>query len=276
MMEKEDLPRLFPFQSPWNNLYFFFFFNSIISTIIIFAIYSICINRNGIFHDISVRCFIYSFSFLYLLTAWGSFFYELIGRKDSKVTSNDDVQIRSSNGIQQFDKSSTLLYTEAVMVVSCELLFAMFLILRSVPNKKCELPNSLLEWDCNPFQSVPLFPLDTALILMVLPSIFSILTTSQKKELSMILSLITFFSLVVSAIILSSIHSIPVIFIYLLMTVIASVDDFYQLQYIERLYTSLQQYYDEKRQCAEKKKVDEMKDVIGNVSHDLKTVSLYH
>ena len=269
-----DTPPLLPFRSPWNNLYFFFFFNSIVSLTILPVMSSISCHSEGIFQKPLIQCFIYTLSILYLITAWGSFIGEVVGRKYAKVFtgSDDDVSNPQNYGIQTCEKSNILLYSEAIMVLSCELFFAFFLVLRSIPNKDCPSSNFLFNWSCNPYQSVPIFPLDSAMILMILPAIFSIITKGQRVVLSLLLCIISLSSLITSAIILSSIPSIPVIFIYMLMTVVEVVDNVSQLAYIGRLYSTLQKYYDDKRHSAEKKKVDEMKDVIGNVSHDLKTV----
>lgn len=235
---------------------------------------SISCHSEGIFQNSLIQCSIYTLAVLYLFTAWGSFIGEIVGPKYAKVFtgSDDDVKYHQNHGIQNPGKSNILLYSEAIMVLSCELFFALFLVLRSIPNKDCISANFLFNWSCNPYQSVPIFPLDSALILMILPAIFSIITKGQRVGLSLLLCIISLLSLITSAIILSSIPSIPVIFIYMLITVVEVVDNVSQLAYIGRLYSTLQEYYDEKRHSAEKKKVDEMKDVISNVSHDLKTV----
>jgi len=203
-------------------------------------------------------------------------------RKDSKILSDQmtDVDSVMSNVPLVPSYSQICLKVPSVLedlaILSCTLLFSIVLIYRSAaPTCQESFIRGLLpDWHCNPYGAVPVFPMDTAFLLMLFPSYYALAMKQKKLSLSVVLSLIIFFSLIVSAYVVQASHQ-PSAFIILIYTVGTScvLLDTYKLHsYIIELMENLKASLTENDRLRDEKRMSEMKDVIGNVAHDLKTV----
>jgi hypothetical protein len=159
--------------------------------------------------------------------------------------------------------------------VSAALFFALVLIERSITGN-CRKISSLRpmidDWACNPYSEIKMIPMDTALILMAIP----LLSSSLLKEKSVLNLFITWFivlaGLVISAVITNSEKSIPIIVCY-------TIGSFMSLRencFVQSSVGQSEKYLVKSSTVSDPPvgfKEKELRGMIANVAHDLKTVS---
>jgi hypothetical protein len=169
-------------------------------------------------------------------------------------------------------------FIRLLIPMSAALFFAFVLIERSIAGN-CRSFSSMRpmidDWACNPYSEIKMIPMDTALILMAIP----LLSSSLLKEKSVLNLFITWFivlaGLVISAVITNSEKSIPIIVCY-------TMGSFMILRencFVQSFSTAQSQKYLETSPIVSDPpiglKEKELRGMIANVAHDLKTVSLY-
>jgi hypothetical protein len=265
---KSSLP--VPFKGPLNNRYFLCAVNIFLT---VFLIFSFILNmwyhpvNNKYFANPIIRGVIILLIALTLVSGWSLFFYALL-RKRKVHTNNQEI----CHGIQSLN-NPIVWWLQTSMVVSCELLFAIILILRCSSND-CGDSKAVIDWSCNPYARVPIFPVDTAMILMIIPVIFALITKGERWQLNLFIWFITVLSMIVSALWMEAPRALGIILPFLFISVVHMLDNSNLLDYLETVYSKLETSLEEKQSLLDQQKLSQMKDVIGNVSHDLKTVRL--
>jgi hypothetical protein len=171
-----------------------------------------------------------------------------------------------------------IVHLENLMVISCTLFFCFLLIIRSAAPHCHDVVLMFSDWSCNPYQSVPVFPLDTAFWLILMPSCFSLVMKDKRIILQIFLWIVSLVGMIISGTIVAPDDWSATglfIFFYMFTSVVIALDSWRTHYYINELYENLKTSMNETQQILDQQKLRQMKDVIGNVSHDLKTVSLF-
>jgi hypothetical protein len=265
---KSSLP--VPFKGSLNNRYFLCAVNIFLT---VFLIFSFIPNmwyhpvNNKYFANSIIRGVIILLIALTLVSGWSLVFYALL-RKRKVHTNNVEV----CHGIQSLN-NPIVWSLQTCLVVSCELLFAIIFILRC-GSDDCGNNKAVYDWSCNPYNRVPIFPVDTAMILMIIPVVFAVVTKGERWQLNLLIWFITVLAMIVSAVWMEAPRSLGIILPFLFISVVHMLDNRNVLDYLETVYSKLERSLEERQSLLDQQKLSQMKDVIGNVSHDLKTVSV--
>ena len=202
-----------------------------------------------------------------LIASWALLFYLLYHRKDAAV-SPEKVE---GNHHRKLSVVGILTF---FILTSCTLFFSFLLIIRSAA-PECEKSSLYLipDWTCNPYAAVPMFPMDTAFVLILVPSIFALMMKDQWIYLTFISWTITLSALIISCAISESKSGILIIFLYCVLSCVVFTDIARMHSHMNELYENLKNSLEQNQQLLDQQKMNQMKDMIGNVSHDLKTVS---
>jgi magnesium-transporting ATPase (P-type) len=152
------------------------------------------------------------------------------------------------------------------------LLFSFVLILRT-SSRECSRTVNYIDWSCNSYYEVGVFPMDTAFVLMLIPIVSSITNKERSLKVTVFLWIVVFSTLVICASLLNSFRSSILIINFLFLSGIVMGETIQLQSYLNTLSSSLRRQMEESQQLKDEKRMSQMKDVIGNVAHDLKTVS---
>jgi hypothetical protein len=237
-----------------------------------------------------MRGILLTFCFAAVLSSWGIFILSTCFRRNAPIAPNtissaDDHEKNEKNPYdnpsvnQDYKQTFTyksIQWLQAIMILSMCLYFGFMLIFRSASaSTDCFTPLGVGDWDCNPYKDVPMYPMDTAFMLILIPNVFAIVNKDRKIYLTMVAWLIALLSMFASASLLKSKSAIVILVIYFFKSVLIFYDSFRAHFLISKLYDSLKTQMQEKQALLDQQKLNQMKDVIGNVSHDLKTVRKY-
>jgi hypothetical protein len=167
---------------------------------------------------------------------------------------------------------------EKVLLILSTLLFAFLLIYRSF-QRSCDDGKTVFIYvtdpSCNPYKEVNLFPVEIAIILMVIPLTCSLLHKHERIIETLVTWGVVMISLVTSAVAASSTRAIIVIVVYFFFSLVC-ISENYQLQNVSKhLKSTLQEEMRTGMEEGFTEKDKQTKDMIGNVAHDLKTVSSF-
>ena len=170
---------------------------------------------------------------------------------------------------------SSFQFFQASFILSLSLLYALLVIFRSY-SPACNSDGAILLIDmaCNPYANVAMFPMDTGLLSMSLPMLVVVILKEKRILLTIFSWLITLFGLIYSSILLQSIQTFPVVTIYFVLSALVMSDSFILQSLAFSLMKKLKEAMEVKQKLENEKKFAEMKDVIANVAHDLKTVRI--
>jgi magnesium-transporting ATPase (P-type) len=161
-----------------------------------------------------------------------------------------------------------------IMPVLLTLFFTLVLIGRTV-NGECgedSVRPMIDDWVCNPYSEIKMIPMDTALILMSIP----LLSSSLLKEKSVLFLWISWFivlaGLVISAVITNSEKSTPIIVCYTMGSFMMLRENMDLQNALEEMITKVKAKIEEDNLGMKEK---ELRGMIANVAHDLKTVSFF-
>jgi hypothetical protein len=271
--EKKKTTLPVPVSSVLKNPIFFFFVNCCV-TFLIFAnvlaqsFFNPHSQPNNYFNERLIRVTLVSLSSLSVFSGWALFFCWVFKQKNAQIISTDmDHQVKS--GL----KSNIL---HASFVLSSTIFFCMLLIFRSAA-KDCRITYGafLPDWSCNPYHEVPIFPMDTALLLALVPSTYAVVMKEKRVYLTVSSWILSVFGMIIGNVLTKSTSGILIIIFYTMLSWVVFIDSFRVHAYMNDLYENLKVSVEQNQQLLDQQKVNQMKDVIGNVSHDLKTVSLY-
>jgi hypothetical protein len=256
-------------------LFFIFFLTCILlPDLIANSFYDRKKNNNLVFNQGYMRITLLFLCFTTVISAWAIFFLALCFKRHAPIGTSGS---SGTNNDESYKKTITyriLQVLQTIMIITMSLYFGFLLIFRSAAQtRRCYTPFGTGDWNCNPYQSVPIFPMDTAFILILIPSCFAVVMKEKRTHLTMISWSISVLSMVTSAVAIKSTDSIAIVVIYFLLSGVVLTDSFRMHLKIAKLYESLRLSMEETQALLDQQKLNQMKDVIGNVSHDLKTVS---
>jgi len=277
------MPSALPVQhlSFLKNQYCFLMFNLLFSIIvvpnIVYSVHTVSLHESNLFDDEKVFEVLLCLSVITFVTQWSLFLYCVFNKLTSKIY---------SEGINIFPKQTpicnygirTLL---PLMMISSNLFFCLLLILRSsAPTCGRNVDNFVMNWNCNPYHDVPIFPLDTALIVVIIPLYFTLATKEEHALLAGFLWFLSFSSLIIGAAIVNPDWRSSGVIIALLCLICAGmlIDSYQQRKHNQELHEYIAQHVkkdQDQDQNSQRQQLSQMKDIIGNVAHDLKTVSLF-
>jgi hypothetical protein len=162
-----------------------------------------------------------------------------------------------------------------ITYIALAILFSLLLIFRTLSGN-CGKEMSELEYlgdlSCNPYKSVSMLPMDTTILIMAI----SILVPAVMKEKRLYITIPCFsmflFALIYCTIQLDSLKPLPIVVTYAVTVGLVIVDTHMLQNLTVNLIRRLNDAMEAKQVLADKQKMAEMKDVIANVAHDLKTV----
>jgi hypothetical protein len=215
----------------------------------------------------SIRNFLFALALFSFCSCWGMYLGFVF----------KDKSFRSTFMQKLFQEKYVLNLCSSMFFLSVSLLYGLLIIFRTLTGpcqSRIEFP---IDLNCNPYHAVPLFPMDTAFIGMSIPILIVTAMKEKRIYLPVLSWLIILFSLVFSAIALNSIRSIPIIITFVVLSISLMVDGFLMQSFAVKLIDQVKETMEERQKFADTQKTSEMKDVIGNVAHDLKTVSdIFH
>jgi hypothetical protein len=142
-------------------------------------------------------------------------------------------------------------------------------------NGQCKSNNILYKWDCNPLASENSLPQETLITLLSLPVVQIIYVFSNNWEVTFsiwLISTVSIFSLVLYYQLYESLLSLTIYSVFSTLCVIEVLKQSYRLCLFNDKFE--QSVMENKRLTDDKE--NDMKNMIGNVAHDLKTVSFKH
>lgn len=163
-------------------------------------------------------------------------------------------------------------HIESFFILSVSILQSLQLI-RRVITGDCNDNSFPRNWDCNPYNSVNALPMDTVISVMLVPLTFSSLMRESRLEWTLISWIISIAGLIVSTILINSTQPIVSICYYACASLFIIFDLYRQNTTTFFLNRQLQATLTENQKLAQEQKATEMRHMIANVAHDLKTVS---
>ena len=259
------------FKNKFFLLLFIIFFNFLVLPEVLINSFWKDVSSNSVFNPTLVKGLLLMFSLITCVTAWALFLVAICHRRHAPVggtTSSSD----------SFKKSFTYKFvyaTQGIMIVSATVFFSMLLVFRSGASEvHCATFLGTGDFNCNPYAKVPIFPMDTAFILILMPSCFAIVMKEKRRRLTLCCWALSVLAMIISAIVLRSNAATTIIIAYTIQSAVVMVDSFQLHVLVKKLHESLTKSMQETQALLDQQKLNQMKDVIGNVSHDLKTVSV--
>ncbi len=161
---------------------------------------------------------------------------------------------------------------QAVLYLSLVVAMSLIMIRRTLEGN-CTKTNFIQLWSCNPSASYKSYPLDSATILMIIPIIFSCVMRETRIGLSMAGWSIVLFTLIYCTCLLPSPSSVFRLIVYAIVSFVIMLDSFKQYLLLFMLSRQLKRTIEANQRLADQNKTTEMRHLIANVAHDLKTVS---
>lgn len=137
----------------------------------------------------------------------------------------------------------------------------------------CHKSTFLYSWTCNPDVDMGMFPMDTGFMLMVIPILFTCVMRENRLSISLGAWTIVLFSLCYSTYLVKATRPISIIILYVVISVVIILDSFKQYLLFYLLSSQLKKTIDMNQKFADQNKATEMRHMIANIAHDLKTVS---
>jgi hypothetical protein len=159
---------------------------------------------------------------------------------------------------------------QAIMLLSSSAFFSVVLIRRTIAGVCDNHSGFVNDWNCNPFAGIPMFPLDTSLLLAFSPVILTVVMRERRLRLirtTWTIAVVTFIGL---AIRIRAFRVIPFLVVYVVISMMVIADSYHlQSTYIE-LVEKIEEKRNEEFIVPAREKA--LRNMIANVAHDLKTV----
>jgi hypothetical protein len=163
-------------------------------------------------------------------------------------------------------------HLQVVLLTSLTALFSLVNIHRSTAGDCNDDVSWLHLWSCNPYAESKTLPYDTTLILMLIPILFVIVMRETNLVYILLSWVATIVSLFTCAILLTSSHSYVFLLFYVLLSFVIIMDVYKQNVVLFILGRQLKRRFERNQLKATQEKALQMRNMIGNVAHDLKTV----
>jgi hypothetical protein len=163
-------------------------------------------------------------------------------------------------------------FCESAHIMGSSLTPALFLFGR-LYNGECPSLNQLDMWSCNSGFASHTLPQEFVVLLMMQPLCYSVAFKSLKFELVMVTWFIVVFTLFVGVGMVGAYQSLPAILIYIPVSLVLLLENHRQDLILFFVVKSQRKLLAENKKMSEER-TTEMRHMIANVAHDLKTVSL--
>ncbi len=181
--------------------------------------------------------------------------------------------VREQTKMKTWDQLGDVL--QSIFYISAVLVRALDLIQR-VESGPCKDSSYVSSFSCNPNSKSDNFPTDSLIILMVMPIFFSCVLRETRIPLMLSAWCIVIFSLLYTSCILASSQAIAILVFYVIAGGLVILDSFKQCLLFYLLSRQLKKMIEANQRLAVQNKATEMRHLIANVAHDLKTVSTLH
>ncbi len=138
---------------------------------------------------------------------------------------------------------------------------------------KSKFRENISSWRCNPNAEGGALPLDSVIMVMFIPIIFTCVLRETRIILTIVGWALAVMSLIISAVVLGSMKPTLSITFYVMTSVVIMFDSFKQYLLLFLLSRKLKGTLEMNEKLADQNKANEMRNMIANVAHDLKTVS---
>jgi hypothetical protein len=214
-------------------------------------------------------------SCLLLFLAWAYFlctFFSFTQRKDAYVVASSTPVAQTRTNL---NKRIHFILEELILTLTT-LSLSFLLIYKSTKESCVDSDKPFIyftDLNCNSYGNSMIFHIDVAVFLMLIPVTCSILYKHDKIFEVVLSWIVVMISLVTSAILLASSHSIIIILVYFFFSFLLISDNYQFHTYSERMKSAVAS--DLRRNMEEEllAKDKQTKELIGNVAHDLKTVT---
>lgn len=160
-----------------------------------------------------------------------------------------------------------------LMAVCTTLILGMHLIAR-VRNGECANLDEFHRWSCNPEHSAHTLPQGSVLLLMFLPLIYSVALKTIPVTFVIFSWVIVVISLVVAIVATNGFVAVPVVVVYVPLSLTCMYEIHRQNVFLFLVLKKQQGLLDSNKQLAEETHTD-LRFMIANMAHDLKTVSTF-
>ncbi len=171
--------------------------------------------------------------------------------------------------VESWDKLSNKL--QSVLYLSLVLSMGLVMIRRTWIGE-CDSDEYLHSWSCNPNAARNDIPLDSAATLMIIPLVFSCVMRETRVTVTLTAWSIIMFCLIFCSGYLRSTRSFVTLIFYGIVSLVIMLDSFKQYLLFYLMCRQLKKTVDTNHKLAEQNKATEMRHMIANVAHDLKTV----
>ena len=127
---------------------------------------------------------------------------------------------------------------------------------------------------CNPENEGRTFPFDSACVMMIVPILFAVVYREARIGVNLAAWSIVLFSIIFCCVLLESVRPLIFLIFYVVLSVVIMADSFQQYLLFFWLGRQLKKTLEANQKLAEQNKASEMRNMIANVAHDLKTVSV--
>ncbi len=221
----------------------------------------------AVFRPVSTfTCLEFLLIILTINSAWLSFF---IMREDSPVRRYCSFLLswtRNTSWQSLSDQLQAVLYLSLVILMS-------LVMIRRVMKGECKEVRFWNVWMCNSSASSNVYPVDSAVPLMLIPIFFCCVMREMRIVLTIVAWSIVMFTLIYCTCLLPSFMSIYALIIYGLASYAIMLDSFKQYLLLYLLSRQLKKTIEVNQELTNQNKATEMRHMIANVAHDLKTVS---
>lgn len=190
-------------------------------------------------------------------------------RNDTGSTLN----ARKAVDLDSYSGSSLKVKLQSIFVIGITLLYCYWLLLRVVAGQ-CEQTLSFYNFRCNPNQERDGLPIESLVILMFIPMTFCVAfrgTPFVIQVVSWVISIVGMFS---TAAFVRVNQNIPIFLVYIPASLFMIYENERQNRVTFMVTERLSYLLEENERLADETHANELRHMVGNVAHDLRTVSL--
>lgn len=165
-------------------------------------------------------------------------------------------------------------YLQYLFYVSAVLCYSFRIIQRTYTGQcPAHLGYLMNTWNCNPYGDSNAFPTESMVILMLIPFTFTTIMRETRMDVLLLSWFISSTALIICAVKLGSAMGLPVVLPYVVFSLFIIIDISSQNLHMFFINRKLREMMEANERMAEQVKQNELRSMIANVAHDLKTVS---
>lgn len=139
---------------------------------------------------------------------------------------------------------------------------------------QCEVIISVYDFACNPQQNSDGLPIETILMLMFVPVTFSVILRNTSMEMKLTSWVLTVILILSSSAFINFIPNLPYLFTYVMVSLFFIYETERQNRLIFFMANKYKTLLEENERLADESYANELRHMIGNLAHDLKTVTI--